>query len=156
MPLLLAARAPHCEPIAVNDLGRMSEVCQHCQALHWKGERLTASRKDNVVFGTCCNSGRVELPPLEPPLDVIKKLFTRQDPTSKEFRSNIRQYNNAFTFTSLGVPKRRVVTHTGGGPYSFQIHGELCHWSGSLTPSEGEDPVFAQLYIYDPATAHQA
>lgn len=45
-----------------------------------------------------------------------------------------------------------MVTHQGGGPYSFRIQGELCHWSGSLTPGEGEEPVFAQLYIYDPAT----
>ena len=49
-----------------------------------------------------------------------------------------------------------MVTHQGGGPYSFQIQGELCHWSGSLTPGEGEEPVFAQLYIYDPATALEA
>ena len=133
----------------------MSEVCQYCQALHWKAERLSVSRKDNIVFGTCCNSGRVQLPPLDLPPEAIQKLFTRQDPTSKEFRNNIRQYNNAFAFTSLGVPKRRVVARNGGGPYSFRIQGELCHWSGSLIPSEGEDPVFSQLYIYDPATAHE-
>ena len=133
----------------------MSDICQHCQALHWKAERLSASRKNNALFGVCCNSGRVELPPLEPPPPVIRNLFTRQDTVSKEFRNNIRQYNNAFAFTSLGVPKRRVVTHNGGGPYSFRIQGELCHWSGPLTPNEGEEPVFAQLYIYDPETAYQ-
>ena len=157
-PLLLTARTPHREPIEVHDLGRMSEVCQHCGALHWKAERLTASRKNNILFGICCNSGRVQLPPLDPPPDVIRTLFTGQDVVSKEFRSNIRQYNNAFAFTSLGVPKRRMVTHDqrGSGPYSFRIQGELCHWSGPLAPSEGEEPAFAQLYIYDPATALEA
>ena len=131
----------------------MSEVCQYCNALHWKAERLSKSRKNNVFFRTCCNSGRVQLPPLDPPPDEIQALFTNQDPASKEFCTNIRQYNNAFAFTSLGVPKRRIVTHQGGGPYSFRIQGELCHWSGSLAPSEGEEPTFAQLYVYDPATA---
>ena len=153
--LLLAARVPYREPVEVHDLGRMSEVCQHCEALHWKAERLSMSRKNNVLFGTCCNSGRVQLPPLDPPPDAIQALFTNQDPVSKEFRTHIRQYNNTFAFTSLGVPKRRIVTHNhrGSGPYSFRIQGELCHWSGSLTPREGEEPVFAQLYIYDPASA---
>ena len=130
----------------------MSEVCQHCKALHWKAERLSTSRKNSALFGTCCNSGRVQLPPLDPPPDAIRTLFTGQDPTSKEFRTNIRQYNT-FAFTSLGVPKRRLVTHRGGGPYSFRIQGELCHWSGPLTAGEGEEPVFAQLYVYDPADA---
>ena len=104
----------------------------------------------------CCNSGRVELPPLDPPPPVIQNLLTGQDPISKEFRNNIRQYNNAFAFTSLGVPGGRVIAHNGGGPYSFRIQGELCHWSGSLAPKDGEEPVFAQLYIYDPETAHRA
>ena len=133
----------------------MSEECQHCGALHWTAERLTKSTKDNILFGTCCNSGAVQLPLLEPPPDAIRALFTDRDPVSKEFRTNIRQYNNAFAFTSLGVPKRRIVTHNhrGSGPYSFRIQGELCHWSGSLAPAEGEDPVFSQLYIYDPADA---
>ena len=157
--MLLAARALYREPVEIHDLGRMTEVCQHCDALHWNAERLSMSTKTNVLFGTCCNSGRIQLPPLDPPPDAIQSLFTNQDPVSKEFRSNIRQYNNAFAFTSLGVPKRRIVTHNhrgGSGPYSFRIQGELCHWSGSLAPNEGEDPVFAQLYIYDPATALEA
>lgn len=141
--------------MAIHDLGRMSEVCQYCEAFHWKEERLSKSTKANVLFGTCCNSGRVHLPPLDPPPDTIRNLFAEQGPASKEFRTNIRQYNNAFAFTSLGVPRSRIITR-GGGPYSFRIQGELCHWSGSLTPSEGEEPMFAQLYIYDPATAHEA
>ena len=155
---LLAARAPYREPVEIHDLGRMSEECQHCDALHWKAERLSASRKANILYGTCCNSGRVQLPPLDSPPAVIQGLLTNQDPVSKEFRANIRQYNNAFAFTSLGVPNRRIVTHNhrGSGPYSFRIQGELCHWSGSLAPSEGEEPVFAQLYIYNPATALEA
>ena len=153
---LLAARAPHKEPIEIHDLGRMSDVCQHCSALHWKAEQLSASKKDNVLFGTCCNSGRVQLPPLDPPPTAIRDLFTSQGPAAKEFRANIRQYNNAFAFTSLGVPRRRMLANQGGGPYSFRIQGELCHWSGSLAPNEGEEPVFAQLYIYDPTAAHEA
>ena len=46
-------------------------ACQRCastDALHWKAERLSMSSKGNVLFGTRCNSGCVQLPPLDPPL----------------------------------------------------------------------------------------
>ena len=130
----------------------MSEECQHCATLHWKAELLSTSRKNNILFRTCCNSGHIQLPPLKPPPDIIWALFTNQDRTSNEFCTNIQQYNNAFAFTSLGVPKRQIVTHNhhNSDPYSLQIQDKLCHWSGSLTPTEGEVSVFTQLYIYNP------
>jgi hypothetical protein len=68
---------------------------------------------------------------------------------SKEFKTNIRQYNAAFAFTSLGVQVDHTVT-CSSGPYSFRIHGDLHHLSGALMPAPGEPAVFAQLYIHDP------
>ena len=41
------------------------------------------------MYGTCCNSGRVELPLLEPPPDTIQNLFTRQDPLTNLHRCSI-------------------------------------------------------------------
>ena len=61
------------------------------------------------------------------------------------FRSNA-----AFAFTSLGVKVDHTVT-TGAGPYSFRISGNLCHLSGALLPPPNQAPVFAQIYIHDPA-----
>jgi hypothetical protein len=43
--------------------------------------------------------------------------------------------------------------NNGGGPYSFRLHGELIHQVGSLLPSPGKPPAWAQLYIYDSAQA---
>ena len=71
---------------------------------------------------------------------------------SSDFKKDIRAYNAALAFTSLGVKLDRSVA-TGTGPYSFRIHGELCHLAGSLLPAEGEDPRYAQLYIHNPANA---
>jgi hypothetical protein len=68
---------------------------------------------------------------------------------SKEFKTNIRQYNAAFAFTSLGVKVDHRVTHSSG-PYSFRIQGDLHHLSGALLPSAGAPPAYAQLYIHDP------
>ena len=50
----------------------------------------------------------------------------------------------------MGVKVYQSVT-AGSGPYSFRISGELHHLSGSLLPVQGHNPVFAQIYIHDPA-----
>jgi hypothetical protein len=39
------------------------------------------------------------------------------------------------------------------GPKPFTIYGELRHRTGTLLPNEGQEPVYSQLYIYDPITA---
>jgi hypothetical protein len=54
--------------------------------------------------------------------------------------------------TSLGCKVDDSVNR-GHGPYVFKIQGRLSHLAGSLLPQEGESPVYAQLYIYDPAEA---
>ncbi|XP_068309880.1 uncharacterized protein [Pyrus communis] len=36
----------------------------------------------------------------------------------------------------------------GRGPYVFKINGQVHHLMGSLLPPEGDNPKFAQLYIY--------
>jgi hypothetical protein len=76
--------------------------------------------------------------------------FDGTSPHSLEFKTNIRQYNAAFAFTSLGVNVDHSVV-AGSGPYSFSISGELHHHSGAnLLPMPERAPVFAQIYIYDP------
>ena len=54
--------------------------------------------------------------------------------------------------TSLGCKVDESISH-GNEPYVFKIQGRLFHLAGSLLPQEGESPVYAQLYIYDPAEA---
>ena len=41
----------------------------------------------------------------------------------------------------------------GRGPYSFRLHGAMYHKMGSLHPQDGQQPVYAQLYIYDDQAA---
>ncbi|KAH7865689.1 hypothetical protein Vadar_009895 [Vaccinium darrowii] len=65
---------------------------------------------------------------------------------------HIRVYNTTNAFTSLGATfDERVLL--GRGPTSSTIHGELRHRVGSLLPQQGNDASYAQLYIYDPASA---
>ena len=41
----------------------------------------------------------------------------------------------------------------GQGPYSFRIYVAMYHKMGALVPREGQQPSYAQLYIYDDQAA---
>jgi len=53
-----------------------------------------------------------------------------------------------FAFTSPGA-KIDNKYNNGGGPPNLRIQGQSCHRIGSLLPPIGQQPKFAQLYIYD-------
>lgn len=146
------ARRPYQEPATQNDLGRMDVPCPHCGALHWIEERLAQSSPTSPNFGSCCDHGQVQLDAVEDPPYALQQLFLGLTAQGREFLENIRQYNTAFAFTSLGVKQDHAVNR-GVGPYVFRIHGELCHRAGSLLPEPGQSPSYAQLYIHDPRAA---
>ncbi|CAG8593178.1 641_t:CDS:2, partial [Cetraspora pellucida] len=137
-----------------HDLGHIDSVCIYCGALHWLDERLSASSVTNPKFGKCCKQGKVILPTLRDPPPLLQQLFKGQDQQSKEFHSNIRQYNAAHAFTLLDVTINKSVLN-GRAPYCFRIHGELHHLSGYLLPNSALHADYAQLYIHDPDFAHQ-
>ncbi|KAL4258381.1 hypothetical protein AB1N83_008829 [Pleurotus pulmonarius] len=153
--LFMAARRAYIDPPTRHDLGRMNIQCPHCSALHWNDERTYNSRRClTPAFGTCCNHGKVQLPPPRPPPDTLRLLLDADDPQSREFRANIRMYNMALAFTSLGVKQDHSVNQRfGGNTWVFRIQGQLHHNSGSLESEEGTAPSYAQLYIHDPDVA---
>jgi hypothetical protein len=73
-----------------------------------------------------------------------------RDRDAEEFRDNIRKYNNALAFTSVGAQVDRRYARGGEGHYTYRIQGELFHQMGTLLPVGDEAPNFAQLYICDP------
>ena len=97
----------------------------------------------------CCLIGQINLPAFPPPPQELLHLFDGTSPHSLEFKTNIRQYNATFAFTSLGANIDHSVV-AGTGPYSFRISGELYHRASSLLPLPNQAPTFAQLYIHDP------
>jgi hypothetical protein len=104
----------------------------------------------------CCLSGKIVLPPLHPVPPELWELLTTQDVIGKAFCEHIHTYNKALAMTSKTdetVNEGEEGVNDGIGPYVFKLHGELFHRSGSLLPPEGESPVYAQLYIYDPGDA---
>jgi hypothetical protein len=96
---------------------------------------------------------------LPDPPEYLKDLLERTDTHGRHFKDNLCQRNVAFAFTSLGCDIVSAEEHNAnnsrGGLNIFQIHGALCHRQGPLIPYEGSEPLYAQLYIYDPSYATQ-
>ncbi|KAH9571464.1 hypothetical protein CY35_02G095200 [Sphagnum magellanicum] len=114
----------------------------------WIKERSENSTNNNPQFFLCCENGKVLLPNLPATPQELEVLLTSKESSAIKFRDEIRMYNSVLAFTSLGAKVDDSVTG-GPGPYSFRIQGELYHKIGSLCPTEGQRPQFAQLYIHD-------
>jgi hypothetical protein len=148
LQLLPPAHQPFSPDWPVHYLGQMDVQCPNCHASN-----------RNPRFGMCCLSGKIVLPPLHPVPPELLHLLIDQDDIGKSFCDHIHTYNNALAMTSIGrkvdesVNNGEEAVNDGVGPYVFKLHGELSHRAGSLLPPEGEAPVYAQLYIYDPADA---
>ena len=148
---IAVARQRYIEPVARHDLGTMDHVCPKCGALHWLDERVqkAGSTNSHPLFGMCCGDGSITLPAPAPAPEPLQRFFSASTPEGRNFRENIRQYNVALSFTSLGAQIDDSVNRGGGGPPVFKIHGELHHQIGSLLPPHGKTPVYAQLYVID-------
>ncbi|PHZ10815.1 uncharacterized protein RHIMIDRAFT_238957 [Rhizopus microsporus ATCC 52813] len=84
------------------DLGRMDKECSHCHALHWIDERQETSSMRYPSWESCCKQGSVQLQLLPDLPEYLKDLLERTDTQGRHFKDNLRQYNAAFAFTSLG------------------------------------------------------
>lgn len=162
VPASAIARQPYGLPeLPRQSLGPMSTLCGVCHALHWKQEVSRASARAGYAspFKLCCRFGSVDILPFPAPPPVLRALLTETTPgelhicdpvlttAAIQFRKNIRSYNNAFAFTSLGV-RVDPITYSAGPPV-FKIQGQLHHKIGSLLPDNDGDPAFLQVYVTD-------
>ena len=109
----------------------------------------------------CCSNGAVTWPIANNTPEPIRVLLTEihvngngktvWTERTTRFQRNIRSYNNAMFFTSLGAKLDQAITDTmnAAGVYTFRIQGALYHSMGSLLPPPGERPRFAQVYMFD-------
>ncbi len=135
---------------AQHDIGSRNCICEYCGALHWNDEQLNHKSKVTLQFGICCLQGQVKLPPLLRVPAILHDLLCSNNPLSKAFLKDIRQYNAALAFTSVAVKVDGAITNSSG-PYCFYIFSQLHHQMGSLLPKEEGKLSYAQLYIHDPA-----
>src|SRR3954454_2296940 len=101
-------------------LGNMTYRCNKCGAMMWLDERINQSKR-LPVFSTCCAKGKVILPSLQELPSPLNILLTGTDPRSYTFRQNIRMYNSALSFTSIGANIDQTVAGTSG-IYTFHYY----------------------------------
>ncbi|XP_057811702.1 uncharacterized protein LOC131025941 [Salvia miltiorrhiza] len=127
------------------DLGDPVCRCEFCNALFWYDERKGKScDTENPTYSLCCRSDKVKLPKINHPPTLLHNFLHGKDAKSKHFQDHIRSYNSMFAFTSMGE-KIDLSLNTGNSPPTFRLHGQNYHLMGSLIPSEGATPKFAQL-----------
>jgi hypothetical protein len=137
--------------IGYHDIGDPICECKKCGSFMWYEERKGKSKGNSLTpkFQLCCCDGKVELPLLRHAPPILQHLlFDSNSPESKNFQEFTRVYNAMFSFTSPGM-KIDERNSRGRGPPTLRIQGQTCHRMGTLLPSSGETPKFAQLYIYN-------
>lgn len=131
------------------DVGDPVVICRDCKSRVWFEERAEQDMMArNAKFSLCCMKGKVLLPILEKPPELLYNLMNGNHAKSTNYLQNNRSYNSMFSFTSLGGKIQRD-RNDGGGPPQFILRGQNYHRMGGLLPDQGSTPKFAQLYIYD-------
>lgn len=83
------------DTITEDYIGKLEHICPHCNALAFEDEKI------NGGYSLCCHKGKVKLPQFKGPNKELKKLFTGNSSLAKNFKENIRKYNNACAFASM-------------------------------------------------------
>ena len=129
--------------------GSMNENCEECDAKHFKKERPPDKK-----FTTCCNKGKVILPPPKTCPVLLHNHLTNVDKRASNFMKCIRNYNSALAFASMGAT---ISLPPGKVPYCFRIHGQVYYNTSAVTINHHvEKPSYAQLYFIEPEQADEA
>ncbi|GBN60771.1 hypothetical protein AVEN_60070-1 [Araneus ventricosus] len=124
-----------------------------------KSKNFAAERPSDGKFISCCRKGENQI--LEKPSDALSNdilypnflldlLANPNNPDYKNFHDNIRSYNSTISFVSMGT---KAVDFSGGGPYVFKVHGQICHRTSHIQSVNGQAPQYAQLYVIDSTQA---
>ena len=128
---------------------RMDMVCSACQALMFPFETHRKNSDGQHTFSLCCGNGNFFLPSFKDPPKLLKDLLSLDNQRSKEFRLNIRSYNSMLSMASRNISGKETDFGNSRGPPVFKISGSMFHLSPNVFPESGEDPKFAQIYVFD-------
>ena len=124
-----------------HDLGPCDIRCCKCGALHWKAENGLKPNGEPkpTPFSLCCEKGKVVLPDLPEPPEVLKRMLD----TDRGFLVDIREYNKLFAMASSTAQVSRLPPGVSQFHVNGSIHHRICNQ---------QQPKFAHIYILlDPA-----
>ena len=93
-------------PVERHILPNLTETCIDCGAKMFPWERSKKKNTEDNTFSLCCSYGAVKLTPFKDPSPKLKKLFENMSSQSKQFLSNIRQYNGLVAMASKCITGR--------------------------------------------------
>lgn len=137
--------------VTIHSCGSMDQECIHCLSLNFLAEKST-----DGTFKYCCHKGTVLLESDGQqgcifPSYLQELLSNPAHPQYRNFQENIRSYNSAVAFASMGAQIDNLV---GRGPYVFRVHGQIYHRTGHMHPEDGAERQYAQFYVVDSAMAN--
>ncbi|KAI5414722.1 hypothetical protein KIW84_040260 [Lathyrus oleraceus] len=100
------------------DIGDPLIECRYCRAIMWYQERVNKNQHAaNPKFSLYYGNGKVELPLLKQPPELLSRLLFDEDSiASRKFQQQIRMYNMMFAFTSPNAKLDNSVNKGGGPP----------------------------------------
>ncbi|GBN15291.1 hypothetical protein AVEN_169483-1 [Araneus ventricosus] len=139
--------------VETHNCGPMNIICQFR-----KSKNFAAERPSEGKFTSSCRKGKIKLEKLSDALsndflypNFLLDLLTYPNNTDyKNFHDNIRSYNSAVSFSSMGT---KVVDFSGGGPCVFKVHGQIRHRTSHIQSVNGQAPQYVQLYAIDSTQA---
>ena len=117
-----------------SNVGKLSERCQYCAALHFKDEPKR-----------CCDKGIVSLPPLEEPPEPLKELLECKTPRARHHQQLLPRINTLFAFAAKQCNEEQI---PGKGVPITKVRGTYSHTLSSIRPSRGR-AAFGALYALD-------
>ncbi|XP_048493664.1 uncharacterized protein LOC125494132 [Beta vulgaris subsp. vulgaris] len=121
------------------DIGDPIWECEYCGAMMWFEERAKKHIKtEKPKFSLCCMQGKVVLPLLRCPPQLLSDLLEGKHPRSRNFIENIRPYNMMHSLAS------KVFSAL----YIYDTEHEIANRKAaysSRNPENFEDPLIAQL-----------
>ncbi|XP_067643389.1 uncharacterized protein [Eurosta solidaginis] len=124
---------PNIQYSASVQIGQMSVVCQHCNAVKFQKEPP----------GLCCAGGKVKLPELLPPPEPLFQLLYGESPNSRHFLQHTKMYNDCFQMTSFGGE----IVNEHNYNLTFKVHVQIFHLAGSLLPHQVQEHKYLQIYF---------
>ena len=128
---------------------KMSMVCSDCGALMFPFELHRKKPNGEYTFSLCCNYGCVNLPSFKDPPDILQDLLISDSHEAKTFRQSIRAYNSMLSMASRNITGKETDFGNSRGPPVFKVSGSMYHLSPNVLPEQGQEPKFAQIYVYD-------
>ena len=128
-------------PVERHILPNLTETCIDCGAKMFPWEK--SKKKNNVdnTFSLCCSYGAIKLTPFKDPSPKLKELFENMSSQSKQFLSNIRQYNGLVAMASKCITGKLTDLRKfkSRGPNIYKMSGQMYHLIPNLFPVKGKN-----------------